>query len=385
MGTSKIIRILSRAALGVLLLTSFIFGIKQLREPDIFWQLRTGEWIVQHKAVMDKDIFSYTFHNAHWINVKWGFEVLQYFMYKMGGVEFTPALQCIASILMLLLFWQLYKLIYARLSGEKLGYPHAAFLIIAILFLLACAYRMNGRPEMTSHVLTGLYLLILLRYTWRPGNFIFLLIPLEIFWVNMHEAYGTGEVIMAATLFGLWVEYFILKQKKIRVPFKLTCVVILSIAATVIHPYGLKMILHPYEIFSQVSENKFTTELLSIANREYWQKEAYLNLFFLVTALVGLFLPYKYPSNKKPAIKWLQRPFYTFGVGYVLLLSLFFYLSLTAYRNIIFFIIISAPATANCLASFFDLLKSKIPLLSKQSFQISLYSMILGLALLFYI
>ena len=82
----------------VLLLTAFVLGIKQLREPDIWWQLRTGEWIVQHGKVMDKDIFSYTYDGVPWKNVKWGTEVIYYGLYKLGSRIHTHSSEsCIGS------------------------------------------------------------------------------------------------------------------------------------------------------------------------------------------------------------------------------------------------------------------------------------------------
>src|SRR6185369_1534686 len=94
-------------------------------------------------------------------------------------------------------------------------------------------------------------------------------------------------------LLALWAEYLYKKRENITIPAKLTVVALLTVAATAIGPYGIKMILHPYEIFSQVQANKFTTELFSFTKREYWQKEAWLNIIFLITAIIGLFLPYK--------------------------------------------------------------------------------------------
>jgi len=387
MGTSTINQILRRSTFGILILIAFVFGIKQLREPDILWQLRTGEWIIQNNKVMNTDIFSFTFNGVPWMNVKWGFELLLFWLFKFGNVAFTPVLQSIASVLLVIIFWKQFKFLYSWLSGNKVISPGVGFLITAILFLVATAYRMNGRPEMTSHVLAAFFLLILFNYWIKPSNWVFILVPLEMVWSNMHEAYGTGEVIILVMLSASWLEYFYKRKANLAVPLKLTLTAVLAIAATALGPYGFKMILHPLDIFNQVSENKFTTELFSFTTREYWQKEAWLNIFFFILSVFGLFLPYKKLGelHANTELKWYKRPFYSFGLGYIILLILFFYLSLTAYRNIIFFILVSAPVTASTISFLLGYFKSKIARFSKPYFITGIYSILLIISILFYL
>jgi len=68
-------------------LIAFALSIKNFREPDLWWQIRTGEWILQNHSVPRVDVFSYTMQGAEWINIKWGFEVLAAIVSKLTGPE----------------------------------------------------------------------------------------------------------------------------------------------------------------------------------------------------------------------------------------------------------------------------------------------------------
>ncbi len=70
----KAIPNLQRIAWALCLLVAAALSIKTLQEPDLWWMLRTGEWIVENGRVVDRDVFSFTFSGVPRINVKWLFE-----------------------------------------------------------------------------------------------------------------------------------------------------------------------------------------------------------------------------------------------------------------------------------------------------------------------
>ena len=82
-------------------LLAAVVSIKNLREPDIWWQIRTGEWIIDHQKVPTVDVFSYTQQGQDWINIKWGFEVLAAWISKTLGPESIFIIQMLVSLLIL--------------------------------------------------------------------------------------------------------------------------------------------------------------------------------------------------------------------------------------------------------------------------------------------
>ena len=55
-------------------------------DPDIWWHLRTGQWIVEHAAVPRTDPFSTFGQDKPWIAYSWLFEVLVYGLYRGLGL-----------------------------------------------------------------------------------------------------------------------------------------------------------------------------------------------------------------------------------------------------------------------------------------------------------
>jgi tetratricopeptide (TPR) repeat protein len=341
-----------QAATLVLILTGFVIGIKQLREPDLWWQLRTGEWILQHGKVMAQDVFSYTFSGTPWVNVKWGFEVIIALLAKIGGPEFIMIFQSVINVLLLHFIWKIYQKMRGIHLNATQSYPDAAFILTAWLVLAGIEYRMNGRPEIISHLFTLVYLYFMINYRTQPGKFILWLIPLQALWANLHEAYGTGMVMVIAFAAAEIGWPVLTGKQKIREAFTVNKYLLLTLlgclVAPAFHPYGIKMIWHPVEIFRQVGANKFTTELFDITTRDYWQKEAWIALLIAVVTLPGFFIQYQpeeVKNKKQKSPLWL-RPFNQIGPGYLVLYLLFLYLATTAYRNIVFFIIVAAPLFA---------------------------------------
>ncbi len=319
----------------LLLLCVIAFGIKWLKEPDVWWMLRTGEWIMQQGEVITKDYFSFTFYGESWINVKWLFEVILYGLERVGGPEFTPIMQCLVYGLLFIFLEKRYRL-NGQMESEA-AWQTTAFTLIGIIALIAIEFRMLGRPEMISHLFTVIFLLVYENYRKSPSAIIWWLLPIQVLWVNLHEAYGIGLVMVVTMLIGSFIDRYFSKK---TIDKQLIIVSLMTILAIGINPRGLKMILHPFEIFSQVGLNKYTIELVGFTDSLFWRKEAYLLLVFFILSLIALFQNIKEEKNS------LKQLILSYGSGWLGLFVLFFYLGFTAYRNIPFFIIFTTPLIA---------------------------------------
>ena len=318
-------------------------SIKGLREPDLWWQIHTGEWILENGKVPTQDVFSYTYNGAPWVNIKWGFEVVAALITKAFGPEFIFLLQALVSGMLLLLLLKCARIYLPDKAGTKVS---DSFLlsIAALLTLFACEYRFNGRPEMFSHLFAVLFLFILLRYRTEDSNKILWLVPLQLLWANMHEAFGMGVILIGLFTVSAWVEYLLTAKKKLtlrsKMPIKLSLLLLLAAAIIVVNPNGLVLLTKPFNILGQVYENKFSTELLDYSRAEYWQWNTYLAIAMVLIGIAGAFLHFKQLKIKGSKFSVFVAHF---GIGYLLLLPAFLYLALTAYRNIIFLVLVSFP------------------------------------------
>ena len=103
MSTSKQKRFsLSNIAIFFLYLSCIALSIKSMREPDIWWMYRTGEWMIT-TVLLRLVIPSRTFLGTEWINVKWLFEILITFNRWLWGPEGIFIIQAIVSCFVLFL------------------------------------------------------------------------------------------------------------------------------------------------------------------------------------------------------------------------------------------------------------------------------------------
>ncbi|HTR27525.1 MAG TPA: hypothetical protein VMI10_26380 [Terriglobales bacterium] len=191
--------ILKLRIVQLLALLIFITGVGSLcfitklsvLDPDVWWHLSVGNWIVQNRAFPHTGIFSRTAAARPWMAYSWGFEVLLSRAYDwfgfMGIALFGTALTLAVA---LALFWMMH-----RLSGR---FWLAWTLSIPTCF--AFLFNIMPRPVFFTMMLFAITMAVILKAQqtgrvqvlyWLP--FIFLL------WANLHIQFIYG--IFAVGLF----------------------------------------------------------------------------------------------------------------------------------------------------------------------------------------
>jgi hypothetical protein len=82
--------------LSVLLFLSFIIAFFKITDSDVWWHLKTGEYILAH-GIPSTDPFSFTAAGNHWVTHEWLAEVLFYLLYKLGGFTLLIAFKAAIS------------------------------------------------------------------------------------------------------------------------------------------------------------------------------------------------------------------------------------------------------------------------------------------------
>ncbi len=329
-------------------LVAIVLGMKQLREPDVWWQLLSGRWMLEHGQVTHSDMFSYTMTGQPWVNVKWLYEIKIALLEKAFCPEGVLLLQCIVNVMIV---WLLFRTI--KHAGQLLNRNLSEFqsVVAVLLFLATVEYRMAGRPEMISHFMCALYLYILLRKPQGGWKDIIWLVPLQCLWANMHEGYPVGLVMIGTYTAGAGISYSLTKEKTyMQQAVRLAAIFAAAVLVILINPNGIVLWKQPFEIYRQVWMNKYTTELYSWHDAAYWTIQAKWHV-----ALVIIVLMY-WPLRMRKE----QRGFYHPAmVAYLLLIPLFAYLSLTANRNIPFAQIVLLPTVPFILRSMARTIKEK--------------------------
>ena len=137
--------------LVVLFLGLFALTARNVTDPDVWWHLKTGRYIAEHKSVPHTDPFSYTRAGEPWVAHEWLTDLLLYQLLRTAG--FGGLIVVFAMVLCAAFF-----LLYLRCGPD----PYVAG--VAMHYAAWATEPVWGvRPQVLSLLLTSLWLLILER------------------------------------------------------------------------------------------------------------------------------------------------------------------------------------------------------------------------------
>ena len=237
----------------VLLLGLFGMTARPATDPDLWWHLRTGQWIVETGHIPHSDPFSFTRAGQPWVSHEWLSEVVFYETRKhagAGGLIVFSAIVTSAG----------FMLLYLRCSGK----PHWAAAATA-LGALASAPVWGVRPQMFTFALASLLLWLLDRGQERPWLLVSVP-PLFLLWLNLHAGFALGPALMLAYGFGLLVEVAIGDapwREVSPVLARLLLLVLACLALVPLNPSGVQLYRYPFDTLRSATMRSFIVEWFS--------------------------------------------------------------------------------------------------------------------------
>lgn len=173
----------------LLFLALFVMTFREISDPDFWWHLRAGQYMVENGTVPHTDPFSFTAQGNEWVTHEWLSEVLIYLLYRVGGFAVLPVA-----------FSGIITLAFALTYLSSAGRPYLAG--FAVLFgALATAPTWGVRPQMLTLLMMSAFLFLLDRFVeTRRLKFLIPLPLLTIVWVNLHSGYAIGLVAIGVYL-----------------------------------------------------------------------------------------------------------------------------------------------------------------------------------------
>ena len=167
-----------------------------LNDTDTLWQIRAGQWILDHRAIPDTDPFSFTAGGRLWLAHEWLAETLMGLAYRAGGMPGVMALTAGAVGLTAgILLYYLRRWLPGRyaLLGLVIALGNAAPSLLARPHVLAwpclvvwCGALADARARRAAPSLA--------------------LLPVMLLWVNLHGSFMVGLVLAALFLVEAWFE-----------------------------------------------------------------------------------------------------------------------------------------------------------------------------------
>lgn len=153
-----------------------------LNDPDTLWHIRTGDWMIDHRQVLDFDPFSHTRAGAPWTTHEWLTETLMAATYRVAGWSgLMIASAALASACVYIL---------VQFAGRSLrGLP---ILLALTLGLSLVSPHYLVRPHLFALPLLCVWTVALV--TARNENRAppLLLLPAMALWANMHGSFFLG-------------------------------------------------------------------------------------------------------------------------------------------------------------------------------------------------
>ena len=161
-------------------------------DPDTYWHLASGKWMVDHGALLRTDVFSSTVNGQPYSVGEWLGEIVLYLAYLVGGWSGLVILRG------LLVAVSAFFLTRVALRG---GSPVIVAVPVACAALLLSEIVWTDRPHLFTLALFPLLLDLLLSA--RAGRLGVLLgvPPLLLLWTNLHGGYALGLALVGIFTF----------------------------------------------------------------------------------------------------------------------------------------------------------------------------------------
>ena len=160
-------------------------------DSDVWWHLRVGQWVCEHRAVPANDPFTLYGRDRPWVAYSWLFEVLLYGLYGRLGLAGIIVYRVALSFAVAA---ALHRLV-ARREPRFLVAVLLAGVGVAVLSVL-----FDERPWLFTILFTTLTLDVILDVrAGRANAFFWLLPPCYALWANLHIqfVYGLGLLALA--------------------------------------------------------------------------------------------------------------------------------------------------------------------------------------------
>lgn len=213
-------------------------------DPDIFWHIVTGQWMVDHRQVVSQDLFTFTVSGKQWIDPEYTTEIIAYLLFKVGGLTLVSLGFAAVTFVGFVLIW--------RRAGLEMNNKIIAAIAIGIAGLGGVEVW-GPRPQMITFAFTCLELLWLDRYLRGKSRAIYWLPLVMVAWANLHGGFLFGLVPVAIAAFVEivhWIRRVDGDEHKRRVR-NLIIIFVACVVAAVLNPRGIS--LYGYVIQPQFS------------------------------------------------------------------------------------------------------------------------------------
>ncbi len=262
---------IERTTQVILFILLFALATRIPLDTDTWWHLRSAEHTLTNGMIY-ADPFSHTMNGQPWTNHSWLSQIVLLGAWKLAG---DSGLAIYTALLATAGMWMVY-----RMSSGNI-YIRAFALILGAS---AAAVFWSPRPQMISFFLSTVLLYLLYRYKYQKSDHLWLIPPLMALWGNFHAGFSIGFILLGGSIAGEVIGNLFARGSSDLVAWrgirKLILVSVVSVGALLLNPYGVQMLLVPFQTLSIGALSSYIQEWQSpnFQMRETWPFVALLLL-----------------------------------------------------------------------------------------------------------
>ena len=210
-----------------------------LSDPDVYWHLAAGRWILEHGALPDGDPFSHSMPGAAWMLQSWLTEVVFVLLHRIGG---WSALVIMAASCFAITLAYLTRFLLARME------PVHALLFVGFAAGLLLTH-LSVRPHVLNWPLVAIWIGAQVNASESHRAPPWWLLPVMCLWANLHGSFTLGLALCA----GLALDAIVSHPTVGRWQAARRWIVFLALAvlASMLTPYGWHGIWYTVQVMQQ--------------------------------------------------------------------------------------------------------------------------------------
>jgi hypothetical protein len=236
-------------------------------DPDLWWHLQVGRWVVEHRAVPATDPFSAYGEGRTWLAYSWLFEVLLFGLYSAFGLTGVVSYRAAMSVAITA---ALHRLILRKRPPELLGAGLTA------VCLLPLAMLFSERPWLFTILFGTISLTVVLNLRDGRKSWSYWLLPVMFaVWANVHIQFVYGLALLGLACVAPAIDRRFhtgddgtiagLGSPAWR---RVAALTIACTLATLVNPYGARLYAVILEYATQPGPYQFVNELKALDFRE---------------------------------------------------------------------------------------------------------------------
>jgi hypothetical protein len=291
------------------------------QDPDFWWHIRIGRWMVDNGRLPSTDIFTFTVPTHVWTDHEYLTEILMWLVYRSAG---PVGLSLAFGLLTWAAFWILHRQVRRQ--------PWVIVAVGLAIGAVAGAPIWGPRAQMITFFLTCLELYWLNGYLSGRSRTLRFFPLVMVLWANLHGGWVIGFVWLGVALVAELISWGWNPSNpahRAHVRF-LAIITVVSIAAVAATPHGFSLYPYPFQTQGSIAQQKLIVEWFSPDFHQVYLRPFEAMVFLVI---VGFAL------RRPPLHEFLLT---LVGLG----------LALQSVRNVVLFVAVATPVMINCYSAY---------------------------------